>query len=330
MNYRPFGKTDLLVSEIGFGAWAIGGGVKLGKLAIGYGKTDDAVSMKALQTAFDQGINFYDTADFYGLGHSEILLGRVFARNKNVLVATKVGQKPGKEQPVEIDYSKKYILNACEASLQRLKRDSIDYYQLHVANITHLQQGECVEAMQLLQLQGKIRYWGISLFTFNPFAEANFMMQHQLGDGFQLVFNIINQKALSLLATMYERGYGIIARMPLQFGLLAGKFSADSQFDETDHRSFRLTPAIISAANKALDKIWPLCEQHHITKAALALSFVLSFKEIATVIPGIKTPEQAIMNTQGIVSLTEKEKHMIAELYATDFESLVNLFQQQG
>jgi aryl-alcohol dehydrogenase-like predicted oxidoreductase len=330
MNYRPFGKTDLLVSEIGFGAWAIGGGVKLGSLAIGYGKTDDAVSMKALQTAFDQGINFYDTADFYGLGHSEILIGKVFARNKNVLVATKVGQKPGKEQPVEIDYSKKYILNACEASLQRLKRDSIDYYQLHVANITHLQQGECIEAMHLLQVQGKIRYWGISLFTFNPFAEANFMMQHQLGNGFQLVFNIINQKALSLLATMHEQGYGIIARMPLQFGLLLGKFNADSQFDETDHRRFRLTPEIIAATNKAISKIWPFCEQYQITKAALALSFALSFKEIATVIPGIKTPEQAMMNTQGIAALTEKEKHMITELYATDFEPLVNLFQQQG
>jgi aryl-alcohol dehydrogenase-like predicted oxidoreductase len=330
MKYRTFGKTDLQVSELGFGAWAIGGGVKLGSLPIGYGKTDDAVSMKALQTAFDRGVNFYDTADFYGLGHSELLIGKVFARNKNVLIATKVGQKPGKDQPVEINYSKKYMLAACDASLQRLKRETIDYYQLHVANLTHLQQGECIEAMQLLQMQGKIRYWGISLSTFNPFPEAAFMMENQLGDGFQLVLNIINQKALPLLTQMREKGYGIIARMPLQFGLLSGKFRPDSQFDETDHRSFRLTPAIINAATQSLEKITPLANQYQISKTILALSFVLSFQEISTVIPGIKTPDQALTNTAPFIEFSQKEKDMITELYISDFEPLLNLLQQQG
>jgi aryl-alcohol dehydrogenase-like predicted oxidoreductase len=330
MNYRLFGKTDLIVSEIGFGAWAIGGGVKAGTLPISYGKTDDHVSMKALQTAFDLGVNFYDTADFYGLGHSETLIGKVFARNKNVLIATKVGQKQGREQPVEIDYSKKYILAACEASLQRLKRDTIDYYQLHVANVGHLQQGECIEAMQLLQVQGKIRYWGVSLFTFNPFAEAAFIMEHRLGYGFQLVFNIINQKALPLFTQMQQQGYGIIARMPLQFGLLSGKLHADSRFEETDHRRFRLTPEIISVANRSLQHIWTICDSHRITKTALALSFIMSFKEIATVIPGIKTPEQAIENTGSLHLLNDEEKNMIIQSYATHFEPIVGLLQQQG
>jgi aryl-alcohol dehydrogenase-like predicted oxidoreductase len=330
MKYRAFGKTDLQVSELGFGAWAIGGGVKLGSLPIGYGQTDDAVSMKALQTAFDRGVNFYDTADFYGLGHSELLIGKVFARNKNVLIATKVGQKPGKDQPVEINYSKKYMLAACDASLQRLKRETIDFYQLHVANLTHLQQGECVEAMQLLQMQGKIRYWGISLSTFNPFPEAAFMMENQLGDGFQLVLNVINQKALPLLAQMREKGYGIIARMPLQFGLLSGKFRPDSRFEETDHRSFRLTPAIIKAATQSLEKITPLFNQYQVSKTILALSFVLSFPEISTVIPGIKSPDQALANTAPFIEFSQKEKDIITQLYISDFEPLLHLIQKQG
>jgi aryl-alcohol dehydrogenase-like predicted oxidoreductase len=294
MNYRKFGNTSLLVSEVGFGAWAIGGPAFAGTMPIGWGNTDDKDSIAALNKSLDCGINFYDTADFYGLGHSETLIGKVFGNSDKVIVASKVGQKLGKDKPVDVDYSKDYMISACENSLKRLKRESIDYYQLHIANINHLQQGDCLEAMELLQQQGKIRYWGISLFTFNPFPEAAYIMQHKLGNGFQLVFNIINQKALPLLQQMKQAGYGIIARMPLQFGLLAGKFTPATQFDESDHRSFRLTPAIIEQATDALQKVWPLAEQYHISRAALALSFILSFNEICTVIPGIRTAEQAL------------------------------------
>ena len=330
MNYRPFGNTGLKVSEVGFGAWAIGGPAFAGTMPIGWGNSDDAVSVTALNKAFDCGINFYDTADFYGLGHSEKLIGKVFGNSDKVIIASKVGQKLGKEKPVDVDYSKPYMITACEKSLQRLKRDCIDYYQLHIANINHLQQGDCIEAMQLLQQQGKIRYWGISLFTFNPFPEAEYIMQHKLGNGFQLVFNIINQKALPLLKTMRENGYGVIARMPLQFGLLAGKFNAQTNFDESDHRSFRLTPAVIEQATAAMQHIWPLAEKYNVSKASLALSFILSFAEIATIIPGIRTPEQAAMNAKSIVALDEADKNMIKELYPNVFEELVKVFQQQG
>src|SRR6478609_1114948 len=220
MNYRKFGKTDLLVSETGFGAWAIGGAAMSNGMAIGWGKTDDSESVKALETAFENGINFYDTADFYGMGHSEDLIGKTFGNSDKVIIASKVGQKVGKVKPVDVDYSKAYMLSACNASLKRLRRDSIDYYQLHIANLEHLQQGECIEAMEQLKTEGKIRYWGISIFTFNPFPEAEFILNNNLGHGFQLVFNIINQKAYPLLHRMKEQGYGIIARMPLQFGLL--------------------------------------------------------------------------------------------------------------
>ena len=132
MNYRQFGKTDLRVSEIGFGAWAIGGAATVGNIPIGWGHADDATSEQALLEALDAGINFFDTADFYGLGHSEELIGKVLGANQNAIIATKVGHR-NIDNKIVLDYSKKYILSACEESLKRLKRDSIDYYQFHSA-----------------------------------------------------------------------------------------------------------------------------------------------------------------------------------------------------
>src|SRR5688572_2299452 len=159
MRYRKFGNTDLHVSEIGFGAWAIGGGSMIGNIAIGWGDADDSVSIKAVRSALDAGINFFDTADIYGIGHSEELLGKTIGDRKEIIIATKVGNVARDEQ-FTVDYSKKYILAACDASLKRLKRDVIDFYQLHSARMQHLQNGECMEAMQQLQQQGKIKYWG--------------------------------------------------------------------------------------------------------------------------------------------------------------------------
>ena len=193
MIYRKFGKTDLTVSEIGFGAWGIGGPSMAGEIPIGWGKVDDGISVSALKKSFDRGINFYDTADFYCLGHSEELIGNVFGNRQDVIVASKVGHRINNDGTIRLDYSKNYILEACEKSLKRLKRGSIDYYQLHSAKLDHLENGECIEAMEKLKDEGKIRYWGLSLNTFNPFPEAEFLMKKKLCDGFQIVFNIINQ-----------------------------------------------------------------------------------------------------------------------------------------
>src|SRR5215203_2179848 len=177
MQYRKFGNTNMVVSEIGFGAWAIGGGAMIGNTAIGWGDTDDNVSTKAIKAALDAGINFFDTADIYGLGHSEELLGSALARHKEVIIATKVGNV-ARNEAFTTDYTREHILGACEASLKRLKREVIDYYQLHTAKIGHLEEGDCLQAMQQLQQQGKIRYWGISLSTFNPSPEAQYFMSH--------------------------------------------------------------------------------------------------------------------------------------------------------
>ena len=156
MRFRKFGKTDLVVSEIGFGAWAIGGNAMVGNTPIGWGKADDTTSAAAIHQAMDCGINFFDTADFYGLGHSEILLGKYLGSNKETIIASKVGHRKVADS-IQLDYSKDYIIEACEASLQRLKRDTIDYYQLHSARMLHFEKERCVDAMEILKKQGKIR-----------------------------------------------------------------------------------------------------------------------------------------------------------------------------
>lgn len=330
MYYRKFGTTDLSVSQIGFGAWAIGGAAKVGHTAIGWGSSDDEVSAKAIHTALDAGINFFDTADFYGLGHSEKLLGKILKKEHTTIIATKVGHRNIDEQII-LDYSEKYILEACNNSLKRLQRDVIDYYQLHSARISHLQHGECIVAMEKLKQQGKIRYWGLSLNTFNPSPEADYLMDRSLGDGFQLVFNLINQRALPIIKAAHTKGYGIIARMPLQFGLLTGKFNSKSTFTDTDHRSARLNTEVLNKSIEFLEsKVWPMAKTLKMEKTAFALSFITSFKEISTVIPGIRTAEHVFQNTNGIKSLSEDEMNFLLSLASTDLKALMEVVEKVG
>jgi len=301
----------------------------IGNTAIGWGDTDDNTSVKAIHSALDYGINFFDTADIYGLGHSEELLGKTIGGKKEIIIATKVGNVSRNEQ-FTVDYSKEYILNACEASLKTLQRDVIDYYQLHSARMQHLQNGECIEAMQLLQQQGKIKYWGISLNTFDPLPEAKFFIENKFGNGFQLVLNLLNQKALPLLKRSAEYGYGIIVRMALQFGLLTGKFDRGINFSANDHRKNRLTKEVIDVSSKALEPVWTLCEKYNCSKTQLALSYVLSYPEASTIVAGIRTTEQVQLNTTGLFQMDKEDIQMIEKLGQTDFVAVMKLIQQQG
>src|SRR5688572_5431003 len=329
MLYRQFGNTDLKVSEIGFGAWAIGGAAMIGSTVIGWGDADDEVSEQAINAALELGINFFDTADIYGFGHSESLLGKLLQGNKDVIIATKVGNV-ARDERFTVDYSKEHIIKACEASLKRLKRDCIDYYQLHSARIEHLQQQECINAMQQLQEEGKIRYWGLSLNTFDPLPEASYIMQRERGNGFQLVLNILNQAALPLIKLAAEKGYGIIARMPLQFGLLTGKFDKEVAFSATDHRVTRLTREVVNSSNLALRPVWELCKKYNCSKTQLALSYVLGYREISVVIPGIRTAAQAEANTNGLFILDDDDRDLIEKLGTTDFQLVMSLIKKQG
>lgn len=330
MKYNKFGKTDLIVSEIGFGAWGIGGPAMAGNTPIGWGVVDDNESKKALSKSLELGINFYDTADFYGLGHSEELIGEVFNGNNNIIIATKVGHKLNDNNSILLDYSYKHIISSCNKSLIRLKRDYIDLYQLHSAKIDHLVQGECIEAMNDLVKQGKIRYWGISLNTFNPEPEAEYFLSNKICSSFQLVYNLINQKSHNLIKIASETGYGVIARMPLQFGTLTGKFSNDATFNNNDHRAFRLNAQILSSILDDTEEVWYLTNKYNTTKTGLSLSFITSTIGVSTTIPGIKTVEQAISNTSNIVGIDKDDLLFLNSLYELKFNKIVEMMKKQG
>ncbi len=329
MQYRNFGNTDLKVSEIGFGAWAIGGGAMIGNTAIGWGDVKDEESKKAIYRSLDLGINLFDTADIYGLGHSEEILGKLIGGRKDAIIATKVGNVARNNQ-FTVDYTKEYILKACDESLKRLKRNEIDYYQLHTARMEHLEKRECIEAMELLKKQGKIRYWGLSLNTFEPIPEAEYLLKNNWGNGFQLVLNLLNQKALPLLKNAAKKNYGIIARMPLQFGLLTGKFDNGVSFSENDHRKNRVTKEVVDTCAKALEPVWQLCKKYNCSKTQLSLSYILTNTEVSTIIPGIRTAQHATDNTTGIFKLDADDIKLIERLGSTDFISIMELIRKQG
>lgn len=332
MNFRRLGRTGLLVSEIGFGAWAIGGPAMAGKTPIGWGDVDDEESIRALRRAVDLGVNFIDTADFYGLGHSEEIIGKALSDIKNdIIIATKVGHELLENGTINLNYSGKYILDTVEKSLIRLKRDFIDLYQLHSAKLDHLENGECIEAMELLKKQGKIRFWGISLNTYDPEPEFNFLLKNDLGDTIQVALNIINQISLNdVIPKAHENDYGIIARMPLQFGLLAGKFTEQSKFDENDHRSFRLNSHLIKKANELLRPVFQLAEKYNTPYYHFALSFVLNHHEVSVVIPGIKTVLQAELNTKNPVEISVDDMDFLYSLGREDYYHLLMEFKKFG
>lgn len=325
MEYKRFGNTDLLVSPIGFGAWAIGGAAVVGDMPIGWGPASDTESIEALQYARAQGINFFDTADFYGFGHSETLIGKAFQGDQQVVLATKVGQKKTPEQTIAADYSYDYIIRACEDSLRRLQREYIDFYQFHTAQVADLEKGACIQAMEDLQKAGKIRYWGISLLTQNPFPEAQWMMERKLGQGMQLVLSVVNQKAAPLLSDLGAHEYGVIARMTLHFGLLSGKFTKETRFDPQDHRSFRLTPDFIESANEALSPFWQLAQKYEVSPATLAMAFVASHPAVSTQIPGMRTAAQVERNLKPLPALEAADLRLLAQHYEQDWKSLMGL-----
>jgi aryl-alcohol dehydrogenase-like predicted oxidoreductase len=247
-----------------------------------------------------------------------------------MMIATKVGHR-NMNDAITLDYSKKYILEACDASLKRLRRETIDYYQLHSARLTHLENGECIEAMQALKQEGKIRYWGLSLNTFYPEPEAEFLMKNDLADGFQLVFNIINQRAYNLINKAGEKGYGIIARMPLQFGLLTGKFSSSTAFSADDHRSVRLTPEVLKQTLSFLEnKVSVIAKEEQLNETQLALSFILSNNYVSTVIPGIRTPEHVGKNTSGLKKLSQENMDYLLSLAGKDLKPIMEVIEKAG
>jgi aryl-alcohol dehydrogenase-like predicted oxidoreductase len=291
MRYRPLGRSGLTVSEIGFGAWGIGG-MTAGETS--YGRTDDARSRAALERALALGVTFYDTAPAYGDGHSEELIGAAFAaRRERVVVATKAGLESF-ERPA--DFSPDAMRRSLGESLRRLRMSYVDLLQLHnPPPDLFRRRPEIYAALGDLVREGKIRGFGVSVKA--P-EEALAIIEHHSVACVQVNLNMLDIRAveLGLLDAAARRGIGIVARTPLCFGFLSGAVTRETRFAEGDHRR-RWPPAQLerwidgaAAMHEAAD---PPADQ---TRSQVALRFCLSFPAVSTVIPGVLAPEEAEEN----------------------------------
>lgn len=311
MQYRILGATGLRVSEIGFGAWGIGGDAKG---AVAYGPTDDGESKKALRHAFDAGVNFFDTADFYGFGHSEEVLGAGLAAiRSHVIIATKVGMLDAAGNQ---DFSTGHIRRSLEQSLKRLGTDYIDLYQLHSPPISLVESnGEILDCLKSLQREGKIRSIGISVRS-----PAEGLVAANLGfQCLQVNFNLLDQRAAEngLFEICQKKNIGVIGRTPLCFGFLTGQYTSQNKFAESDHRN-RWKPAQRDKWAGAYPMfLSALRDPGTQTPAQFALRFCLSFPAISSVIPGMLTAAHVDDNTpaSNLGVLTDAERLAIMGIY---------------
>jgi len=311
MKYRQLGKTGFKVSEIGFGAWGIGG---LSRGATSYGRTDDNESRVALRRAYECGINFYDTSDIYGYGHSEVLISEALrdVRNK-IIIASKAGFL---EHNGPYDFSPKHLRKALEMSLKRLQRDYLDLYQLHSPPIELIESNDDIlSALKSLKKEGKIRAFGISLRS----PDDGFIA---IGRGFETIqinFNLLDQRALEngLFAACGKAETGVIIRTPLCFGFLTGRYSKGKPFSSSDHRSTwsrEQRERWATAYKLFLDIAGDKKKQ---SPAQIALRFCLSYKAVSSVIPGMlnkREVEENILASQ-LGPFSQKELSKIENIY---------------
>ena len=318
MNRRTLGRTALSVSEIGFGCWAIGGNA----FGNSYGPTDDAESQRAVRRAFELGCNFFDTADVYGHGHSEELLGAALHDVRDqVIIATKVGgnfynrdihplmrdriaQSVGKpldeiaaDAPLSVThdatFTSAYVRFAVERSLERLRTDHIDLLQLHNPPINLISAMETYEPLEAMKREGLIRFYGVSV---HPPEEGLAAVTATMPDTVQIVYNLARREAEdTFLPTARAANVGVIAREPLANGFLAGRYKAESVWEQGDIRT-RMPRPHVAQMSALGQRVRELAEKSGMTGAQLALKFVLDRGDIASAIVGMKTVRQVEEN----------------------------------
>ncbi len=314
MKYRTLGRTGLRVSEIGFGSWAVGGN----RHGNSYGPTNDESSRAAIMAAWEMGCNFFDTADVYGFGHSEEILGsslRDSGALNEAIIASKVGGNFTSGQTV-MDFSASHIEAAIDASLQRLGREYLDLYQLHNPSRQVIQDGRVFEAFDRLKEKGKIRFFGVSVHSV---AEGMACLKNTRPDTIQIVYNLYSllqseNPAEELFPHAQDQQIGLIAREPLANGFLTGKQRSDTSYIAGDIRSS--WPSNYRAHKLRITDSLKFMQTPGKTMTQAALRFVLDDPAISTTIVGIKTVEQARENlaASDMAPLTAEEQERIKKV----------------
>jgi len=288
MKYRPFGRGGWDVSEIGFGAWGLGG-------AWWGGRPDDAEALRALHRAADLGINFIDTALVYGEGHSERVIGRFLKERRAPLrVATKVPPKNHRwpadpRLPVRDAFPNEWIISCAENSLGNLGLERLDLLQLHVwSDHWMAQMDDWARAVETLKKSGKIRLWGVSVNNHAP-DNALALVRSGLADSVQVIYNIFDQTpAERLFPLCREKNVAVIVRVPLDEGGLTGTLTPDTVFDDGDFRkNYFKGPRLLETVRR-VENLRPLLRGKTETLPQAALKFCLSQPAVSTVIPGMR------------------------------------------
>jgi aryl-alcohol dehydrogenase-like predicted oxidoreductase len=297
MNYRTYGKTDWKISEVGFGAWAIGGS---------WGEVNDKDSLAAMREAISQGVNFIDTADVYGDGRSEKLIAELLKdfKGEKIYVVTKAGRRLNPHAASGYNYTN--LSKFVERSLQNLNTDSLDLVQLHCPPTEVYKRNEAFDALDKLKKEGKIQHYGVSVETVE---EAKFALSHPGVASVQIIYNMFRFKpADEFFGLAKEKNVGVLARVPLASGLLSGKMTKTSAFANDDHRNFNrhgeafdvgetFSGVDFETGLKAVEELKTLVPQGY-TMPQLALRWILMHPAVSSVIPGAKNPQQAKDNTK--------------------------------
>ncbi len=296
MKYRSLGRTGWQVSEVGFGAWQLGGD---------WGAVDDAASIATLHYAFEKGVNFVDTAELYGNGHSEEVVGEALRqwRGTKIYVATKIRPihwpRPDDDAPqMRGRFPAWYIRENVEASLRRLKLERIDLYQLHSWTPDATEELDWLETLNALRREGKIDQIGVSLRDFRP-DEGVDLARFGLVTSIQVVFNMFEQRAAQRLFPAGVRSQtGFIARVPLDSGSLVGNWT-EKTYDTWEpnsqpHRMFR--GERFAETLKRVENLKTICAPYYPTLAEAAMRYVLSEPAVSTLIPGMKNKAEVDMN----------------------------------
>ncbi len=284
MRTRPLGGSGLAVSELALGTWAFGGDE--------WGPPDDRRAVVTIEAAVAAGVNLIDTADVYGYGHSEELVGAVLAGAGDVLVCSKAGndiyEGPRQAGGGAKSFTGSYVARAIEGSLRRLRRDRIDIYLLHNPSLDVLAQGEAMGALHAARDAGAVRLVGASVYTA---AEGRAAVDAG-ADVLMITHNLLNHgESLELLSLLEERACAVLARSVLANGLLTDKYDRDTRFAADDHRSHR-GDAWLSSALEKIDAVRPVAEQHELPLRDLAVAYAVSDQRLASVVVGARSPEQ--------------------------------------
>jgi aryl-alcohol dehydrogenase-like predicted oxidoreductase len=323
MHARRLGKTGWDVSEIGFGAWAIGGS---------WGETDEEQSLAAMHAAVDAGVTFFDTADVYGDGRSERLIGRLLReRKEQLVVATKFGRRAPLDPAL---YTYENLRGWLEDSRENLGVEAVDLVQLHTPPTETYYMPEVHEACSRLVQEGLVRAYGVSVEKVEEGLKA-------IGfDGVatvQIIFNMLRERPAELFFDQARRhDVGVIVRVPLASGLLTGKFDRNTTFAADDHRQFNRHGEEFDVGEtfagvdyepglEVVEQLRPLVPPGA-TMAQFALRWILAFDAVSTVIPGAKTPEQARANTAAadLPAPSPETMERVAELYRERVAPLVH------